>query len=143
MATANSVLATLEVEQRFLKRAQFEAFAFEVTADGVRVTNHSHETPSEHQYLVEVADEVPVACSCPADERFDPACKHRLAVAIREPVVMAADRKAAATAADGGTASSDDGPTDTNSPASERDCDCDEWGGELPCFDCYCAAREE
>jgi len=142
MSIASDILETLDVADRFLKRAQFEAFAFEVTDAGVRVTNHSHETPSEHQYLVEVADGASVACSCPADERFDPACKHRLAVAIREPVMMAAARKTT-TAADGESATMCDTAADTNSPVSQPDCDCDEWGGELPCFDCYCAAREE
>ncbi|WP_114578519.1 SWIM zinc finger family protein [Saliphagus sp. LR7] len=37
-----------------------------------------------------VENGVPVACECPADTYRDGACKHRVAVAIREPVLAAA-----------------------------------------------------
>lgn len=64
------------------------------------VRNNSHAVPSEHEYVVALSDGVPSACECPADERFDGACKHRVAVAIREPVLDAAI--AEQVAADGG-----------------------------------------
>jgi hypothetical protein len=84
------VLDRLAVSTRPLKRAQYEAFDFWVTDEGVVVRNGSHANPDEHVYTVTVADGVPTACTCPADEHGDDACKHRLAVAIREPVLDAA-----------------------------------------------------
>ena len=84
------VLDRLEVSDRALKRAQYEAFDFRLTPDGVEVRNGSHADPSEHVYTVTVADGVPATCTCPADDHYDGACKHRLAVAIREPVLEAA-----------------------------------------------------
>lgn len=84
-------LAALEVTSRILKRAQYEAFSFTLTAEGVRVRNNSHADPSEHEYLVTVADGVPTSCTCPADAYSEGACKHRAAVAIRAPVTDALD----------------------------------------------------
>ena len=54
------------------------------------MTNCSHDDPSEHRYLVRVVDGVPASGTCPADEHYDDACKHRIAVAIRGPVLAAA-----------------------------------------------------
>ena len=83
-------LQHLETTNRVLKRAQYEAFVFAVTADGVLVRNESHLDTDEHEYLVTVTGGIPVACECPADEHYEGACKHRVAVAIREPVIQAA-----------------------------------------------------
>ncbi|MFB6202554.1 MAG: SWIM zinc finger family protein [Halorhabdus sp.] len=87
MSKSNHPLARLEFSRRVAKRAQYEAFEFTVTPAGARVRNCSHANPDAHEYLVTVQDGVPIACTCPADEHYDGACKHRVAVAIREPVL--------------------------------------------------------
>lgn len=117
---------------RVAKRAQYEAFEFTVAPEGVHVRNCSHEQPAEHEYLVTVRDGVPINCNCPADERFDGACKHRVAVAIRQPVIEAAANKP--VAADGGTARVDkESTSETKKP---EDCDCEKLSGEFPCWEC-------
>jgi hypothetical protein len=81
-----------------LKRAQWEAFAFTVCPNGVvNVTNASYGPDATgHTYSVRLdtttddADGVPVSCSCPHHQHRDASCKHRVAVAITEPVRIAA-----------------------------------------------------
>ena len=80
-------LEQLEFPPRVAKRAQYEAFEFSVHSPGVQVRNCSHADPSAHEYLVTVRAGVPTECTCPADETFEGACKHRVAVAIRSPVL--------------------------------------------------------
>lgn len=91
-----SVLDRLDVSTRALKRAQYEAVDFRLTDDGVTVRSGSHANPDEHVYDVTITEGVPIACTCPADEHHDTACTHRLAVAIREPVLDAVTAQAAA-----------------------------------------------
>jgi len=86
-------LAALAFTTRVAKRAQYEAFAFTVAADGVVVRNESHADPSAHEYRVTVDEGLPTACECPADQQYEGACKHRVAVAIRTPVLAAASRR--------------------------------------------------
>lgn len=84
-------LAALEFDASTSKRAQYEAFAFVLDTPGiVTVRNQSHENADEHTYRVKVETGVPVACECPADTYHASACKHRMAVAIRTPVLDAA-----------------------------------------------------
>jgi hypothetical protein len=78
-------LAALTFSSRVAKRAQYERFDIRPVACGFRVRNESHANPPEHEYRVEMDGSVPIACTCPADERFDGACKHRVAIAIRRP----------------------------------------------------------
>ena len=80
----------LEPTQRTLRRAQYEAFEFELTEQGVLVRNASHANPADHEYLVTIEDGLPHSCPCPADEHYQGACKHRVSVAIRTPVLEAA-----------------------------------------------------
>ncbi|MFC4407908.1 SWIM zinc finger family protein [Haloarchaeobius iranensis] len=96
------------------------------------MTNCSHADPTEHRYLVRVTDGLPASCSCPADERFDGACKHRVAVAIRGPVLGAARRNTVAT--DGGLV-----PVEHSDAASadKDDCDCSELPDGVPCWPCF------
>jgi len=123
-----------------LKRAQYEAFSFEVEPGRVTVRNQSYADPVEHEYSVRVVDGVPTECTCPADAHQDVACKHRLAVAIRSPV---RDAAAAEAVADGGvdevvvgTQSVEDStPADT--AAVPEDCACDGMPDDLPCWPCY------
>lgn len=133
-------LEQLEFTTRVAKRAQYEAFEFSITEAGVRVRNCSHEEPADHEYVVSVEDGLPTACDCPADERFDGACKHRVAVVIRKPVLEAVT--ATSVAADGGV----DGEVVSESDLDVEDgdpddCDCDELPGDFPCWECVRTGR--
>ncbi|WP_440988366.1 SWIM zinc finger family protein [Haloarchaeobius baliensis] len=96
------------------------------------VTNCSHADPSEHRYLVRVVDGLPASCSCPADERFDGACKHRVAVAIRSPVLDAAVDVSVVT--DGGSRVGDSWDVETD---DDPGCDCEALPDGVPCWPCY------
>ena len=85
MNTSNIPLP--DVPTRILKRAQYEALTFAWLDGNVRVRNHSHAEPTNHEYVVTIDDGRPIACTCPADGRFDHPCKHRVAVAIRRPIL--------------------------------------------------------
>jgi hypothetical protein len=108
-ATITDRLARLDCETpaRVLRRAQEETFAFALLATvpipgehvEFRVRNESHPEPAAHQYRVTVREGRPIACTCPADAEYDAACKHRVAVAIRPPVLTAARRLADSPAA--------------------------------------------
>jgi hypothetical protein len=125
-------LDQLEFTTRVAKRAQYEAFEFAISDGGVVVQNCSHENPADHEYLVTIEDGLPAACECPADAHFDGACKHRVAVAIREPVLDAA--VAGTVAADGGTTTEDGrGP---EVPDDDSDCDCEQLRDDFPCWEC-------
>ncbi|WP_324759518.1 SWIM zinc finger family protein [Haloarcula sp. GH36] len=80
-------LEHLDFSTTVAKRAQYEALALSIFGTDILVRNESHETPSDHEYLVTVEDGLPVSCTCPADARFDGACKHRVAVAIQRPLL--------------------------------------------------------
>lgn len=151
------VLDELDASTRALKRAQYEAFDFRLTNGGVRVRNGSHANPGDHVYDVTVTGGVPTACTCPADEHHETACKHRLAVAIREPVLDAAVANAAddddqddrndrdddssgtppIPVTDGagipGQTGDDDAAPDVERP---DDCDCPDDSGSFPCWPC-------
>jgi hypothetical protein len=130
------VLTQLDVLNRFLKRAQYEAFSFSVHRQSIRVRNESYANPDEHEYLVTISNGVPTRCSCPADRRYPEACKHRLAVAIREPVLSAArEDESSRVIADGGTQTA-------ATPAPEEDeppswCGCAGLRGDFPCWECF------
>jgi len=140
-------LAKLDVTNRVVKRAQYEAFEFSVDAvtGGVLVRNTSHADPANHQYLVTVQDGLPVRCECPADENYEGACKHRAAVAIRRPLLDAV--QTAQLVADGGVTS---GPSDATRDSAESDsepdrdeCSCASLPGEFPCWECYRTGRRD
>ena len=150
------VLDRLDVSTRALKRAQYEAFDFRLTDSGVRVRNGSHANPDEHVYDVTVTAGVPSACTCPADDHYETACKHRLAVAIREPVLNAAIANAAPANSRTQYVSPDDGRggqqgpitdgggvTDTSSDETDiadsdrpTDCECPDDPDGFPCWPC-------
>jgi len=96
-------LNQLVYTDRVAKRAQYEAYEFELVSEGVRVRNCSHADPAAHEYVVTVENGVPTSCDCPADEHYEGACKHRVAVAIRRPIVDAAAERQ--VRADGGEVS--------------------------------------
>jgi len=125
-------LDALNVLTRVAKRAQHEAFAFDIDGTDVRVRNESHLDPSAHEYTVTVEGGIPVSCTCPAENHYESACKHRVAVAIRKPVLTAATR----ALTDGGTRT-EEGTSDT-----PEDCTCASLG-ELPCWECVRTGRRE
>jgi hypothetical protein len=99
----SSVVEALSADATTHKRASWEAFEFTVLGNGdVEVVNGSHENPTEHAYTVHVECGVPSDCTCPAWEHQEGACKHMVAVAIREPVLKAASAESRMRA-DGGT----------------------------------------
>jgi len=137
------VLDQLEVSIRPLKRAQYEAFDFRVTDGGVVVRNGSHANPDDHVYTVTVANGVPSVCTCPADEHGDGACKHRLAVAIREPVLNAAVARAGDTRCDDDIDESPDAdPDDDGDPGATPVPVADGTGRTVPSTEAPAAAAE-
>ncbi|GAA0212615.1 SWIM zinc finger family protein [Halobaculum roseum] len=144
---SSHVLDRLDVSTGARRRAETEPFDFSLTRDGVRVTNRGYAEPSDHSYVVTMDGALPVACECPADEHYDPACKHRLAVAIHTPV---RDAAAARPVADGGVQeppeseadrTNDSVPDPDESPDDPEWCDCATLG-ELPCFECVRRGRK-
>ncbi|WP_436926209.1 SWIM zinc finger family protein [Halosimplex amylolyticum] len=147
-------LQQLEFPTRVAKRAQYEAFEFTLSSDGVVVRNGSHANPDEHEYLVTVEDGVPATCECPADEQYEGACKHRVAVAIRRPLLDAV------TAATGQPVVADGGEVEPALVALGSECefgeselgaehtvpddeDCPECIGKFPCWDCVRTRRRD
>ena len=139
-----------DVPTRILKRAQYEAFAFEYVEGDVRVRNESYADPENHEYLVEIEDGLPVSCPCPADKHYDNACKHRVAVAMRRPILDFANE--AKLVADGGsttrerrsaTSSLDElGGERRDTEDDLEDCDCDDLHDAFPCWECYRIGRQ-
>jgi hypothetical protein len=141
---STNVLEQLETTQRTVKRAQYEALEFALAPNGIQVRNNSHANPTEHEYLVTVSDGAPTSCTCPADEKYSGACKHRIAIAIRRPILDAVRRQQ--LVADGGiktqsstrrSSESEDGEDD------DRDCDCADLSGDFPCWECYRSGRRD
>ncbi|MBV0903504.1 SWIM zinc finger domain-containing protein [Halomicroarcula salina] len=132
-------LVALTFSTRVAKRAQYERFAIEPVESGFRVRNESHANPAEHEYLVEMDGAVPTACTCPADERFDGACKHRVAIAIRRPDRGSAQSPSKDTTrirGDGGPSVNSDTGHGIHSDESDSD-DCKECLPDVPCWECY------
>ncbi|WP_123538183.1 SWIM zinc finger family protein [Halosimplex salinum] len=145
-------LQRLEFPTRVAKRAQYEAFEFTLTDDGVVVRNGSHPDPSEHEYLVTVDDGLPTACECPADEQYEGACKHRVAIAIRRPILDAMTTTNQPIVADGGRVDSPTTLSDFETVTDQRTDgddsavptqDCDDCIGEFPCWECVLSGRKE
>jgi len=144
---STDLFGELDVTKRTVKRAQYEALEFALSPDGVQVRNNSHANPEDHEYLVEVVDGVPTACTCPADAKYDGACKHRIAVAIRRPILDAVRRQQ--LVADGGVSSAS--KPKENEPRDDEDndqdhldeCDCADLGSDFPCWECYRSGRRD
>lgn len=143
---STNVLQQLETTPRTVKRAQYEALEFALVPDGIQVRNNSHANPADHEYLVTVNDGIPTSCTCPADEKYSGACKHRIAIAIRQPILDAVRRQQ--LVADGGikTEPSTGNPVETEDETEEdddRDCDCAELPDDFPCWECFHSGRRE
>ena len=134
---SKSVIETLDADEQVQKRAQWEAFEFTVLGDGdVEVVNDSHGDADNHTYTVHVEGGIPSDCTCPAWEYQPGACKHMVAVAIRESVLDAASREQPVRA-DGGVTLAEFTTGDTD----EDGCWCDDH--DFPCFDCYNEGRRD
>jgi hypothetical protein len=134
---SKSILEVLEYDEEVQKRAQWEAFEFALLGDGdVEVTNKSHEDADDHTYTIHVEGDIPADCTCPAWEFQSGACKHMVAVAIREPVLEAAteDRP---VRADGGVTLESFVTDDTG------ECDCGELPDDFPCWPCVRDGRRD
>jgi len=131
------VVDVLDADVATEKRAQWEAFEFTVLGDGdVEVVNASHESPDDHTYTVHVEGGIPSDCTCPAWEYQPGACKHMVAVAIREPVLEAANEEQPVRA-DGGTATLEEFGGDDRDDDRPDECDCSPNFEGLSCWPCY------
>ncbi|MFC4249005.1 SWIM zinc finger family protein [Natribaculum luteum] len=134
---SKSVIETLDANEQVEKRAQWEAFEFTVHGDGdVEMVNDSHADADDHTYTVHVEGGIPSDCECPAWEYQPGACKHMVAVAIREPVLEAASREQPVRA-DGGVTLAEF----TTEDDDEGGCWCDDHS--FPCFGCYNDGRRD
>jgi len=143
-------LARLKTTSRVRKRAQYEALEFELQNGDVRVRNGSYADPENHEYTVRVEDDLPTACTCPADAKYTGACKHRVAVALRRPILDAVRHQQFLT--DGGkmvrpSNLSHDYEENFEEVAEaetdEPDCDCADLSSDFPCWECYRTGRRD
>ncbi|MBX0325829.1 SWIM zinc finger domain-containing protein [Halomicroarcula sp. F13] len=146
-------LSQLAFTSRVAKRAQYEAFEFDLLGDRIRVRNGSYADPENHEYLVQIEDGVPVSCTCPADEHFEGACKHRVGVAIRRPIVdlvtdvqLRADGGEAMRPSARGEQSNSERVASVSQGEEEKtddDCECDGLPDSVPCWPCFRDGRED
>ena len=78
-----------EMTGRVRKRVQYEALEFELQNGYLRVRNGSHAESENHEYTVRIEDDLLTACTRPVDAKYSGACKHRVAVALRRPILDA------------------------------------------------------
>jgi hypothetical protein len=137
----SEVLELLDAGTTVEKRASWEAFEFSLLEGGkVEVVNGSHDEPEEHTYTVHVEGGIPFSCTCPAWEYQDGACKHMVAVAIREPLLEAVSAEPTVKA-DGGVTVEE--AERGHSDERPDDCDCIPSMEDLPCWPCYRDGFEE
>jgi len=150
-------LTQLEFSKRVAKRAQYEAFDISIRGTDVLVRNGSHANPEKHEYTVTLEDGIPQSCTCPADARFDGACKHRVAVAIHRPLLdtlQCVKRGDPPIAADGGLSRiqrETESPSSINSEYGDSPPDdidrtgdeCPECLTDFPCWECYRTGRAD
>jgi len=138
---SRTLLDTLDPTNRILKRAQYEAFEFELLDGDVQVRNASYRDPTSHEYRVTIDDGVPTACECPADEHSDGPCKHRVAVAIRPRVLDIAVKMR--LVADGGSTSPNAVRANRLDETESKQCGCDDLPDDFPCWECVRTGRRE
>jgi hypothetical protein len=138
MSDRTHPLDRLEVSQRVLKRAEYEALAFFIRPPYVEVRNHSYIDPENHTYRVRIADGIPVNCTCPADIRYRRACKHRVGVAIRPRVL---DKVADGSAGTDQRSEELSGASEVGDDDSPDECEC-HGEDHLPCRACGDASRK-
>ena len=136
-------LAQLDTTSSVRKRAQYEAFEFTIHERSVLVRNASYADPENHEYRVTISEGLPASCECPADAKYEGACKHRVAVAIRRPILDAVAHQQ--LVADGGPQTKPNATDDpeTGQKPKEQDCNCADLGDGFPCWECYRNGRRE
>lgn len=123
-----------------MKRAQYEVLAFSLTPRGIHVRINSHANPEEHEYLVAVANRIPISCTCPADANYGNACKHCVTVATRRPLLDVATQQQ--LVADGGIEIiSSTGGDEENEDKDARDFA--DLTSDFPCWECYRSGRRD
>ncbi|MFC7231625.1 SWIM zinc finger family protein [Saliphagus sp. GCM10025308] len=134
-------LTQLEFTRRTAKRAQYEAFEYTLVPEGVLVRNASHETPADHEYTVTIENGVPTHCECPADEYYEGACKHRVSIAIRRPLIQAVTDQQ--LIADGGIPAESQEPEQAHESENDEptECVCADLSS-LPCWECVRTGRK-
>ena len=132
---AVNALAELDPSQQVLKRAQYEAFTFALLDGDVLVRNESYADPENHEYRVEIEEGLPTSCECPADVRYPGACKHRVAVAIRRPILEVAIQMQ--VVADGRDRSVSNQGADAEPEATG----CEHLTEDFPCWECVRTGR--
>lgn len=129
------VLEVLDADATVEKRASWEGFEFTTLESGaVEVVSGSHDEPDDNTHTVPVEGSIPFSCSCPEFKYQDGACKHMVAIDMREPLVeavkaepiMKADRGIAVER--GGGDHPDERPDD---------CDCSSPFEDFSCWPCY------
>ncbi|MFC7130585.1 SWIM zinc finger family protein [Haloferax chudinovii] len=135
------LLARLDPTKRVLKRAQYEAFEFSLFGGDVLVRNASHADPENHEYNVQIVDGLPTSCECPADKKYAGPCKHRVAVAIRRPVLDAVEQMQ--MVADGGVVTNEQPKTEVEDGSKPQNCDCEMLDDDFPCWACVESGRRE
>lgn len=85
-----------------------------------------------------------MSCECLADEHYEGPCKHRVAIAIRKPILDTIDEVQLVT--DGGplmeenSISREGRGVDTDEPS---ECDCEALMNDFPCWACVESGRRE
>jgi hypothetical protein len=137
----SEVVELLDADTTVEKRAQWEGFEFTILEGGnVEVVNGSHDEPEEHTYTVHVEGGIPAACTCPAWEYQDGACKHMVAIGIRESLLEAVSAEPTMKADGGVTVEGDESDHSDQRP---DECNCTPFSEELPCWACYRDGLEE
>jgi|AntRauTorcE11898_2_1112593.scaffolds.fasta_scaffold16809_2 hypothetical protein len=140
--TMQPIIPFDDVPTRVLKRAQYEAFEFELQESKILVRNESYADPENHEYEVTVEEGVPTRCTYPADARFDNPCKHRVALAIRRPILEFVDD--VQVIADGGLRAEPSESTAVDGDSGEIDIECDCTAlDDFPCWECYRSGKRE
>ena len=137
----SDVVEILDPDVKSTKRALWEGFEFTLLGGGnIKVVNTSHVEPDEHSYTVHVESGIPSDCTCPAFEYQDGACKHMVAIGIREPLLEAVSTEPTVKADGGVTVEAD---RVDHSDERPDDCDCTPLMESLPCWSCYRDGFEE
>ena len=132
---AANALRELNPPEQVLKRAQYEAFAFSLLDGDVLVRNKSYADPENHEYRVQIEEGLPASCDCPADTRYSGACKHRVAVAIRRPILEAATQMQTVGESRGRSQS------DAGDESEPEVAGCEHLSEEFPCWECVRTGR--
>lgn len=129
-----NALTELDPPKRIRKRAQYEAFTFSRLDRDVLVRNESYADPENHAYPCRSKTGFRQPMS-PADTNYSEACKHRVAVAIRRPIL------AVATQVQVVSDCRDRSQTDVEDKSKPEATGCEHLSEEFPCWECVRTGR--